>query len=351
MPFTASEIARHLDGEVLGDGALVLKGFAHVATARPGDLTFAENDTYFTAAEQSQASAILVSADFKSNGKTLIKVKNSRVAFAKVMPLFFPEAPLPAGIHATAVVAASAQVDPSAHVGPHCVIGEGVRVGARSALLGGNHIGDGSRLGDDVKLFPNVVVYADTQIGHRVRIHAGTCIGSDGFGYVLDAGTHLKVPQIGNVIIHDDVEIGSNVSIDRGALGSTVIGKGTKIDNLVQVGHNVVIGEGCIIIAQVGIAGSSKLGNFVTLAGQAGIAGHLKIGDQAIIMAQSGVMTDVPPGVQWLGAPAQPDKDFKRQIIAIMKLPEALRRLRALEKRVGGGASGGANPARVQELK
>jgi UDP-3-O-[3-hydroxymyristoyl] glucosamine N-acyltransferase len=150
----------------------------------------------------------------------------------------------------------------------------------------------------------------------------------------LDAGAHLKVPQVGNVIIHDDVEIGSNTSIDRGALGSTVIGKGTKVDNLVQIGHNVVIGEGCIIIAQTGIAGSSKLGNFATLAGQSGIAGHLKIGNQAIVMAQSGVMHDIPDGEHWLGSPAQPNRDFKRQTIAVMKLPEALRRLRELEQKL-----------------
>ncbi len=197
---------------------------------------------------------------------------NARVAFAKTLALFFPEQKFAAGIHPTAVIAASAKIDPTAHVGPHCVVGERVKIGANSVLQGGNFIGDDSKLGDDVNLFPNVTIYPRTEIGHRVRIHAGTVIGSDGFGYVLDDGIHRKVPQIGNVVIGDDVEIGSNVSVDRGALGSTVIGKGTKIDNLVQIAHNVEIGEHCIIIAQVGIAGSTKLGKYVILAGQAGIA-------------------------------------------------------------------------------
>ena len=154
-------------------------------------------------------------------------------------------------------------MDPTAHIGPYCVVGESVRIGARSVLQGGNHVGADCQLGEDVNLFPNVTLYPRTEIGNRVRIHAGTVIGSDGFGYVLDNGIHRKVPQIGNVIIRDDVEIGANVTIDRGALGPTIIGKGTKIDNLVQIAHNVTIGEHCIIVAQVGIAGSTKLGNYV----------------------------------------------------------------------------------------
>src|SRR5262249_43256037 len=162
-----------------------------------------------------------------------------------------------------------------------------------------------------VTLFPNVTLYARTQIGNRVRIHAGTIIGSDGFGYVQDAGVHRKVPQIGNVVIGDDVEIGANVTVDRGALGPTVIGKGTKIDNLVQIAHNVVVGEHCLIISQVGIAGSTRLGNYVTLGGQVGLAGHLKIGNRATVAAQSGVMHDIPDGEVWLGAPAQPDRQTK----------------------------------------
>src|SRR5205085_3451099 len=244
-----------LGGQVLGDASLVLNGFAPADRAQPGDLTFAENEGYFTRAEQSAASAIIVDGPFTSSRKVLIRVPNARIAFAKVLPLFFPEPVFLPGVHPSAVVAASAQVDPTAHVGPHSIIGEKARIGARAILQGGNSVGAESQLGEEVNLFPNVTLYPRTQIGRRVRIHSGTVIGSDGFGYVFDQGAHRKVPQIGNVIIGDDVEIGANVTIDRAALGSTVIGRGTKIDNLVQIAHNVVIVEHSLIVAQVGIAG------------------------------------------------------------------------------------------------
>jgi UDP-3-O-[3-hydroxymyristoyl] glucosamine N-acyltransferase len=333
MP-TAAEIAKYLQGEVIGDGSTVLKNFAPADRARPGDLTFAENEAFFARAEESAATAIITDNRFSSAHKILIRVPNARIAFAKVLLLFFPEQKPAAGIHPSAVVAPTAQVDPGAHVGPHCVVGERVSIGARAILQGGNFIGDDSRLGDDVNLFPNVTVYPRTEIGQRVRIHAGTVVGADGFGYVPDGGVHRKVPQIGNVIIGDDVEIGANVTIDRGALGPTVIGKGTKVDNLVQIAHNVEIGEHCLLVSQVGIAGSSKLGDYVVLAGQAGVAGHLKIGHKAIISGQSGVMIDVPDGEKWLGSPAQPDKEMKRQFIAVRQLPELLKRVAELEKRL-----------------
>jgi len=336
MTFTTAEIAKHLDGEVVGDAAAILKGFAPADHAKPGDLTFAENEDYFARAEQSTATAIIADARFKSAKKILIRVPNARVAFGKAMALFFPERTYAAGIHPTAVIAASARVDATAHIGPNCVVGERVRISARSVLQAGDVVGDDSRLADDVNLFPNVTIYPQTEIGARVRIHAGTVVGSDGFGYVLDAGVHRKVPQIGNVIIGDDVEIGANVTIDRGALGPTIIGKGTKIDNLVQIAHNVEIGEGSIVISQVGISGSCKIGKYVILAGQAGLAGHLKIGNQVTIAAKSGVMHDIPDGGKWMGIPAQPDKQTKRQMIAIQHLPELIRRVAELERKLDG---------------
>ncbi len=335
MPFTAAEIAKHLQGEVLGDATAVLNAFAPADRAQPGDLTFAENPEYFARAEQSAASAIIVDGAFTSSKKILIRVPNARIGFAKALALFFPEPVLPAGVHPTAIIAPTAQVDPTVHIGPYCVVHEKVRIGARSVLQGGNHIGVGAQLGKDVNLFPNVTVYARSEIGNRVRIHAGTVIGSDGFGYVQDNGVHRKVPQIGNVIIRDDVEIGSNVSIDRGALGPTVIGKGTKIDNLVQIAHNVVIGDGCLVISQVGIAGSTKIGNYTVLAGQAGLAGHLKIGNRVTIAAQSGVMTNIEDGEKVLGSPAQSDRQAKRQFIAMTHLPDLLKRVAELEKKLG----------------
>jgi UDP-3-O-[3-hydroxymyristoyl] glucosamine N-acyltransferase len=336
MPFTAAEIAKHLAGTVVGNSSLLLNGFAPADRAQPGDLTFAENENYFARAEQSAASAIIVAGPFTSSGKVLIRVADARVAFARVLPFFFPEAVFAPGIHPTAVIPASAEVHPSAHIGPHCVLGDKVRVGARCILQGGDNIGAGCQFGEDVHLFPNVTLYPRTEVGNRVRIHSGTVVGSDGFGYVQDAGVHLKVPQIGNVIIRDDVELGANVTIDRGALGPTVIGRGTKIDNLVQIAHNVTIGEHCLIISQAGVAGSCKLGNYVILAGQVGVAGHLKIGNRVSVAAQSGVMNNIPDGEKWLWSPAQPDRQAKRQMIALQQLPELLRRVNELEKKLAG---------------
>ena len=334
MPYTAAELAQRLGGEIAGDPALVLKGFAPADRAQPGDLTFAENENYFARADQSAASAIIVDSPVTSQ-KTLIRVPNARVAFAKVLPLFFPEPAFPAGAHPTAIGAARAQVDPSAHIGPYCLVGEKARIGPRAVLQGLNSVGAECVLGEDVNLFPNVTLYPRTIVGHRVRIHAGTVVGSDGFGYVLDNGVHRKVPQIGNVMICDDVELGANVTVDRGALGPTIIGKGTKIDNLVQIAHNVSVGEHCIIVSQVGIAGSTKLGNYVVLGGQVGIAGHLKIGNRVSVAAQSGVMNNIPDGEKWLWSPAQPDRQAKRQMIALQQLPELFRRVKDLEKRLG----------------
>ena len=334
MFFTAAEIAEKVRGEVIGDGSIHLTGFAPAGCAMVGDLTFAEQDSYFAAAEASPAAAILVAGAYASPRKVLIRVRDARVAVARLLPLFFPPDLSEAGCHASAAIAASARVDPTAYVGPHCVVGEGVHIGARSVLMGGNHIGRDVRIGDDARLFPNVVVYARSQIGDRVSIHAGTVIGSDGYGYVLNEGKHRKMLQVRNVVIHDDVEIGANAAIDRGALGSTVIGEGTKIDNLVHVAHNVVIGRHCLITGQVGFAGSTRMGDYCVVAAQSGIADHLKIGNQVTIGAKSGVMRDVPDGGRVFGIPAGPDLQAKRQIIAVQHLPELTRRMRELEKQV-----------------
>jgi UDP-3-O-[3-hydroxymyristoyl] glucosamine N-acyltransferase len=336
MPFTTAEIAKLLAGEVMGDGTAVLNGFASAETAKSGNLTFAETDEYFAAAEKSAATAVIAGKNAISPHKIVIRVANPRIAFAKALALFFPEPRFAAGIHPSAVIAPSAQVDPTVHIGPHCTVGERVQLGANVVLQAGNFVGHDSVLGDGTNLFPNVTLYPRTQIGRRVHIHAGTVIGADGYGYVLDGGSHRKIPQTGHVIIGDDVEIGANVTVDRGTLGATVIGRGTKIDNLVQIAHNVQTGEHCIIIAQSGIAGSSKLGNYVILAGQAGIGGHLHIGDKVVIGAQSGVMTDIGDGEKWFGSPAQPDKESKRQIIALRRLPEALKKFSAQATQPGG---------------
>jgi UDP-3-O-[3-hydroxymyristoyl] glucosamine N-acyltransferase len=334
MRFKISEIAEKVGGELIGDPSTQITGFAPADAAKSGDLTFADKEAYFQAAEQSEAAAILVSRPFKSARKPLIRVPNARVAVARLLPLFFPPDEHASGIHPSAVIDPSAQIDPSVHVGPNCVIGPRVRLGARSVLMAGNHIARDCQIGENVTLFPNVLLYPRTQVGNRVTIHGGTVIGSDGYGYVFDEGRHRKVLQVGNVVIQDDVEIGANAAIDRAALGSTVIGKGTKIDNLVHVAHNVVMGNHCLIMGQVGFAGSTKLGDYCVIASQSGIAGHLTLGRQATVGAKSGVMRDIPDGGTVLGIPAQPDKQTKRQWVAAQKLPEMMRELRELQQEV-----------------
>lgn len=341
MPtYTTGQIAERIGATVIGNPDLPLSGFAPADSAKPGDLTFAENESYFARARQSLASAILVAGDFSADAKTLLRVTNARVAFAQVLPLFFPDPTFVPGVHPSAVVAPTAQVDPTAHVGPHCVVGERARIGPGAVLISQVYVGDDCTVGEQCRLFPHVTLYQRSHLGKRVRIHAGAVIGADGFGYVFDGSEHRKVPQVGQVQIQDDVEIGANTTIDRAALGATVICKGTKIDNLVQIAHNVHIGDHSIIVAQVGIAGSTKIGAYVTVAGQAGIAGHLRIGDRVTLAAQSGVMHHIPEGQKWMGSPAQPDRITKRQLLAIERLPDLLRRVHELERRLGESTEG-----------
>lgn len=334
MSHSAAQIAELVEGEVIGDASVQITGINMATEARAGDLTFAENEKYLTAANASQAAAIIVPEAVESS-KTLIKVANPKVAFARILQTFAPEPTPPAGIHPSAVVDPSASVDPSAHVGPQCTIEAGATIGKNCVLRGNVHIGANVSIGPDTRIFPNVTIYPGATIGERVRIHSGTTIGADGYGYVFDGKEHVKIPQIGSVEIGDDVEIGANTTIDRGALGTTRIGKGTRIDNQVQIAHNVEIGEHCLIVAQVGIAGSTKLGNFVTIAGQAGLTHHVSIGDGAVIGGGAAVINDIPAGEKWWGIPAQPQRNYKRTVIALQKLPQLLKRVSALEAERG----------------
>ena len=332
MKFTVREIAEQVGGEVVGDGGIELAGFAQADAAKPGDLTFAENEKYFRLAEKSRASAILAPEEFASEAKPVIRVTNARIAFARVLPLLFPQKEFAPGIHPSAVIAESAQVDNSAHIGPNCVIGENAVIGRQAILEANCIVGDQSSLGQAVRLFPNVTIYPQSRIGDRVRIHSGSVIGSDGYGYVFDRDHHRKIPQVGGVVIGDDVEIGANCTIDRGALGNTVIGEGTKIDNLVQIAHNVVIGNHCLLVAQNGIGGSTKVGEYTTLAGQVGVVGHIEIGPKSVVAAKAGVLNNIDGGKQYMGFPAIPDREAKRQIIALKKLPELIKRIKKLEQ-------------------
>lgn len=332
MTMTASQISELINGEVSGDGSVEITGFAPAESAKGGDLTFAEKEHHFLAAEKSDAAAILVSGPFASSSKTLIRVSDVRVMMARLLPHFFPPDEYEPGIHPTAVIAASAIIDSSAHIGPYVVVGANVRIGSKTALLGGNHIGRDCVIGDETCLHPSVVLYSRCIIGNRVSIHSGSMIGADGYGYVFDEGRHRKVLQLGNVVIQDDVEIGANTTVDRATFGSTVIGRGTKLDNLVHIGHNAKIGGNCLIMGQVGVAGSTEVGHYTVVASQTGIAGHLKIGSQVKIGAKSGIMKDVEDGAAILGVPAVPGNQAKRQWLAIQQLPMVIKRVRALEK-------------------
>lgn len=334
IELNTGEIAARIEGLLHGDSMVLIRAVAEAKKAGDGEITFAEEERFLQIATEGSASAVLLPKKLPvpSGDKVYIQVENVRVGFAQLLEIFHPEEVPPAGVHPSAVLDPTAQIDPTAIIGPGCVIGANVSIGANTELVGGNHVGADSCLGPHCKLFPNAVLYPRSRVGARVRIHAGTAVGSDGYGYVFDGAKHRKIAQVGGVVIEDDVELGANVTIDRGALGDTIIGQGTKIDNLVQIAHNVVIGKHCIIISQTGIAGSTTIGDFSIIAGQVGIAGHLKIGKQVTIAAQSGVMRDIPDGQKVFGSPAQSDRDYKRQLIGLQKLPDLIKRFRQIEK-------------------
>lgn len=337
--WTAGEIAEKLQGELIGDPSTLLRGFTSCDKANEGDLTFAETSDYLLKALATEASGIVIPKALPrpDTVKALIAVDRPRIAFAQILPWFYKEPGYKPGIHPSATVAPTARIDSSAYVGPQCVIEAGAEVGSGCVLISQVYVGPNAKLGAEVRLFPSVTIYHDSILGNRVRIHSSTVIGSDGYGYVFDRDHHRKVPQVGRVIIHDDVEMGACVTIDRGALGDTIVGQGTKIDNHVQIAHNVVIGRHCLIVSQTGIAGSTRLGDFVTLAGQVGVAGHLKIGNQVTVAAQSGVMHDIPDGGKWLGSPAIPDRKMKRILLAMQRLPDLILQFNAFKRNSKNG--------------
>ena len=338
---TLAELAALVGGEVSGDGQLAISGVAPLEKAGPGQLSFFANRKYRAAFEASQAGAVVVEQDEAvPEGRTVLRAPGAYLAFARLSALFNPPAPVQAGVSPQAAVHPSAQVDPSAQVGPLVSIGPGAVVGPRTVLHPGVQLGAGARVGADCLLYQNVVVREGCVLGDRVALQPGCVIGSDGFGYALDmAGDgrgprHFKVPQAGIVVVEDDVEIGANSCVDRATLGVTRIGRGAKIDNLVQVAHNVVVGPLSILASQVGISGSTTLGMGVVLWGQAGLVGHITVGDRANVAAQSGVAHDLAPGERVAGTPAKSDVAWARNSAAFDRLTEMRRELRALQKQV-----------------
>jgi UDP-3-O-[3-hydroxymyristoyl] glucosamine N-acyltransferase len=338
MP-TVSQLAALVGGEVFsGPGDAVVDGPAALDTARAGEISFFSHPRYAADLKTTKATAVLVPRDFAGEtSAACIRVDNPSGAFARITAEFLrePESAAP-GIHPSAIVHGGAQVAPDASIGENVVIGAGAVVGARTVVMAGSYVGPNARLGADCLLHPHAVLRHDCILGDRVILHPGAVVGSDGFGYDTRDGKHHKIPQSGIVVVENDVEIGANTTIDRARFGRTVIGEGTKIDNLVMIAHNVVIGKHCIVCAQVGIAGSAQIGNYVILAGQAGIVGHIKIGDGSIIGAQTGVSNDVEPGARVVGSPPRPVGQWKRSIVRVDKLGELYDRVKALEARVGG---------------
>ena len=332
--FTLGRIAEALGATLEGDPARVIRGVAPLDSAGPEHVSFLVNARYSRAAAESAAGAVVVGRAVEGLPQALLRVESPQMALIALLRLFHPAPPAAAGIHATAVVAGSARVDPTAFVGACAVVEPDARVGARSRVGALCFVGEGAVLGDDVVLHPRVVVKDGVVIGDRVIVHAGAVLGADGFGYAFDGTEHRKIPQVGGLRIEDDVEIGANSTIDRATLGETRIGRGSKIDNLVQIGHNCNVGEDVILVSQVGVSGSCTIGSRAVLAGQVGVADHVTIGAGAVLAAKSGVPNDVPAGEVWGGMPSRPVGETRRIWAAEALLPDLLRRFRALEKRV-----------------
>lgn len=337
MPKTLKEIAKFINGELIGDGDIAIKEIKSIEEAGDGDLSVLINSKYEEALAYSRASAFLIPKDVKNTHKrNVIKVDLPSVALSKVISLIMPEAiPHPKGIHKTAVVSESASVGKNVAIGPYVVISDNAVIGDNTIIYPYCYVGKGSKIGGNCILYPNIVIREGILIGNRVIIHPGTVIGGDGFGYDTQKdGTHFKIPQLGAVVIEDDVEIGSCVTIDRARFDKTIIGKGSKIDNLVQIAHNVVIGPYCLIAAQTGISGSTRLGRNVVLGGQVGVADHLEISDFVMAGGGTKISKSFPPKTLLFGYPARPVEKARDMIACTGLLPKLFARVRELEKKI-----------------
>ncbi|HEV3117106.1 MAG TPA: UDP-3-O-(3-hydroxymyristoyl)glucosamine N-acyltransferase [Gemmataceae bacterium] len=336
MSFTLQQLADLVQGKVSGDGSLVIGAARILKEACPGDITFLEDEKHAGQLLQSRASAAVVPLTFSANHLALIHVADPLGAFVTIVRQLHARAQAPVhGVDQRACIHVTARIGESASIYPFASVGEGCVLGARCSIHTGAVIGPNCRIGDDVTVYPNAVLYEGTIIGNRVIIHANAVIGGDGFGYRTQNGRHVKVPQLGHVEIGDDCEIGACTTIDRGTFMATRIGEGTKIDNLVQIGHNCQIGRHNIFVSQIGIAGSSNTGDYVVIAGQAGVVDHVNIGDRAVIGAKAGVTKDVPAGCRVLGAPAAPEREQKRVLMTLERLPEIRKDVQKIKQHLG----------------
>ncbi|MBA4106267.1 MAG: UDP-3-O-(3-hydroxymyristoyl)glucosamine N-acyltransferase [Pirellula sp.] len=335
MPTTLGELARLVGGDLRGDARIPLTGAATIDVARSGEVTLADHPDRARGLTASLAAAVIASPNVDCGGKPSVVVADVHAAFATAVRHFRPSrVPVRFGVSPQALVSSSAQLAPHVEVHPGATIGDDVHIGAHTTIHSGVRIMAGCTIGSGVTIFPNAVLYEDTHVGDRVVIHAGAVIGAYGFGYRQVDGRHLLSAQLGNVEIAADVEIGAATTIDRGTYGPTVIGEGTKIDNLVMVAHNCRLGRHNLICSQVGIAGSTTTGDYVVMAGQVGVRDHVHIGDRSVICSKAGVSNDVEAGVEMLGAPAVPIRQAKLQMAAVAKLPEMRRQFRILQRQL-----------------
>jgi UDP-3-O-[3-hydroxymyristoyl] glucosamine N-acyltransferase len=332
--FRLDELARRVGGSIVGDGARTIRGVATLDEAGPHDLSFFTNPRYRERAARTRAGALLVAPGSGIVGPALLEVAEPYLALARILDLLHPIERPPAGIAPTAHLAPDATLGRDVHVGPFAVIGEGACLADRVVVSAGCIVERGASVGADSVLMPGVVLYPGTQVGERCLIHAGVVLGADGYGFATSAGRHHKVPQLGRVVVEDDVEIGANSTVDRGTLGETVIGAGSKLDDQVMVGHGARLGRACLLAGQSGVAGSAELGDHVTLAGQSGVAGHLRVASGTVVAAKSAVLSDVDPGGFVAGVPAMPHMRWKRIQASLAELPELRRELGRLRARV-----------------
>lgn len=332
---TVAQIAERISAQLVGDGSAAIRGVGTIEEAHSDEITFISDQKHAAKLAGSQAGAVITAQNIEGLAKPQLIVKNVDAALISVLNIFAPQiTPTIPGIHPSAIIDKTAQVASTASIGPCVSIGRHAKIGEQSAIAGGCHIGENSEIGNKCRLDANVVVYHNCKIGNHVIILANSTIGSTGFGYSYFDGKHNLIPHNGGVIVEDFVEIGANSCVDRAKFGNTVIGAGTKVDNLVQIAHNVTIGKCCLIVGQVGIAGSCKLGNGVVLGGQVGMADHISIGDGTMVAAQSGVVTDLPPGQKMGGTPAREIRDAMRIALAQEKLPDLLKQIKQLTSKV-----------------
>lgn len=330
------EIASFLNGDIIGPpeaADIEITGVSSIKWAKEGDITFVSSERYIKELSSCRASCVIVKEPITSIEITQLKVSNPYLAFAKLLEYFYVKPEIPIGISKDAFISDKAKIGEDVSIFPFSYISDGASIGNKTVIYPYVFVGKNTTVGEECIIYPNVTLRENVHIGSRVIIHSGSVIGSDGFGYVFAEGKHYKIPQVGGVIIEDGVEIGSNVSVDRATVGNTIIGSGTKIDNLVQIAHNVKIGEHSIVVAQVGIGGSTEIGNFVTLGGQVGVSDHARIDAETVIGAQSGVMGHVKKGA-YSGSPAIPHRDWLKAQAIFAKLPELYRKIKELEGRI-----------------